>query len=285
MTNRDIANGFYYCMHGLGAYAGLRQTNALEALEYWYGKGVRIFEMDFAQTSDNQFVAIAHSVDKKSLMRLDIVEIPHSYTYKWFMSQRLFPVTTKGLTPISLQMIPDLLMKYPDMIIMMDMFGLFKFEDANLFCSSLVRIIGQRLELKDRILVEVYNNSMSLAVKTCGLEGIYGARHEHDSMVIDIPTRINELRDLGISYISYPFKYSRAFPDEIQQYVQAGFIVFSRTLYNTKVKLLKSLGVHVNIVDYKFDGLYSPFQACSYFIACLKRLIAKIIIQNKAKRL
>lgn len=103
MTITDLSKGFHYCMHGLGAYKGLRQTNTLEALNYWYKKGVRVFELDIAITDDNQYFAVAHTVDAPSMKRLDIVERPQKYTFDWFMSKKLFPVTTKGLTPISLQ--------------------------------------------------------------------------------------------------------------------------------------------------------------------------------------
>ena len=125
MTVFDLKNGFQYAMHGNGAYKGLRQTNTLDALLYWYNKGVRVFEIDMARTDDNQYVAVAHDMKDKSLRRLEIFNPPKYRTAEWFMQQKLFSVSTKGLKPLSLQSIVNILKEHQDMIIMLDLFGMF----------------------------------------------------------------------------------------------------------------------------------------------------------------
>lgn len=285
MTINDLNKGFHYCMHGLGAYKGLRQTNTLEALDYWYKKGVRVFELDIAITDDCQYVAVAHTVDAPSMKRLDIVERPVMYTYDWFMSKKLFPVTTDGLTPISLQMIPSIMREYPDSIIMFDIFGFFTARQTFDFCTALKNIIDGH-ELNDRILVEAYNFKMLGSICEQKLEPIYCARHEHDLTVTDaVSLRVASLKECGVRFISYPWKYTEKFAGEIKAYTQAGFTVFSRTKYNTLTQQLQEAGVTVNIIAYRFDGAKAPFQKLAYYAACFKRLVAKKIVNHRAKNI
>lgn len=282
MTIEDLQQGFHYCMHGLGAYSGLRQTNTLEALDYWYKKGVRVFEMDIAKTEDNEYVAVAHTVDGPSMKRMDIIDVPDHYTYDWFMSQRLFPVSTKGLTPISIQMIPSIMDKYKDAIIMFDLFGLFDFNQTDSFCKKFDGLLSNIRNLKNRILVEAYNLMMLDAICRHDFEPIFCARFEHDlNDANDVQQRIARLKDFGVRFISYPWKYKKFFPIEINEYSKAGMTVFSRTKYNTRDKELRAEGVHVNIIAYRFDGYEAPIQALCYFISCLKRLIVKKIVDYR----
>ena len=60
MKAQELKDKFNYCMHGLGAFAGVRQTNTKEAFLRWYKKGVKVFEK------------------------------PDIYAYDWFMKQTLF---------------------------------------------------------------------------------------------------------------------------------------------------------------------------------------------------
>ena len=285
MTTEDLRQGFHYCMHGLGAYKGLRQTNTLEALDYWYKKGVRVFEMDIAMTEDDQFVAVAHSVDAPSMKRLDIIEKPDHYTIGWFMSKKLFPVSTKGLTPISLQMIPQIMDMYSDAIIMFDLYGLFEFKLADQFCNALDNQIKAHEKLRSRMLIEAYNLMMLDAICKHKYEPIYCARYEHDLGKTTIALRIKGLKDFGVRFISYPWKYNKLFPGEISEYVRAGMTVFSRTVYNTKINELQAAGININIIAYRFDGMKTPFQVIAYFAACTKRIVAKKIVSLQEKKL
>lgn len=244
---------FQYAMHGLGAYKGLRQTNTLEALQYWYAKGVRIFEIDIAITDDNQYVAVAHTVDQKSMKRLEILEEPVQYDKSWFMSQKLFPLTTKGLTPLDFFSICDLLSKYSDMIFMIDIFGFFEKSQTAALLNSLSEVLTQKKFLKDRILVEAYNMDMAHVINERGYQIIYCGRYEYDTDPIDIESRIRTLQSLNVKYVSYPWMYHDRFPGEIEQYVKSGINVFSRTKYNNKTAELKKSGVMVNIVACVFN--------------------------------
>ncbi len=52
-----------FIAHAGGQYNGYKYTNSLEALDYSYAKGHRLFELDIIKTSDGQFVA-AHDWKK-----------------------------------------------------------------------------------------------------------------------------------------------------------------------------------------------------------------------------
>lgn len=270
-----------YCMHGLGAYKGLRQTNTIEAFKYWYKKGVRIFELDMAITEDGCYVAVAHSVDYKSMKRMEILERPESYSHQWFMRQKLFPLTTKGLSPIDFRTLHKTLDDYPDIQIMLDLFGFFTRNEVAPLLTTLKRTLNNEPRLLEKIIVEAYNIDMAREITNQGIQCIFCARYEYDLGTIDLNLRLNTLKDLGIKYISYPWKYVNTFPDEISEYVKAGMTVFSRTRYNRQTALLAENGVKVNIVDCVFDNSLYPLQLLFYYMQCAKRLVSKKIISYK----
>lgn len=270
-------------MHGLGAYKGLRQTNTIEAFKYWYHKGVRIFELDMAVTEDGCYVAVAHSVDYKSMKRMEILERPQSYSHQWFMAQKLFPLTTKGLSPIDFHTLRKILEDYPDTQFMLDLFGFFTRKEVAPLVSDLKRMLNYESRLLERIIVEAYNIDMAREICNQGVQCIFCARHEYDLGEIDLSLRISALVDLGVKFVSYPWKYATVFPGEIERYANMGMTVYSRTLYNRETVLLAGKGVKVNIVDCVFDNVLYPLQLLFYYMQCAKRLVSKKIISHKEK--
>jgi len=65
-THNTEINGFFdntlkasrLIAHAGGEINGLRYTNSLEALNYSYDKGFRLFELDISKTADNHYVAV-----------------------------------------------------------------------------------------------------------------------------------------------------------------------------------------------------------------------------------
>lgn len=276
MNVHDLKNSFQYAMHGNGAYKGLRQTNTLDAMLYWYGRGVHIFEIDMARTSDDRYVAVAHTVDRKSMIRLEIPEEPRAYDYGWFMSQKLFPLTTGGLTPLSLESIVEFLEQHMDCVIMLDLFGFFTEQDIEHFLDALDPLVDGKPQLRDRLLLEAYNRTMSRAIfrRSDSYCIIYCARYEGNQEK-DGFVPVDDLLEYNISFVSYPWMYHKLYPSEIKAYVDAGFTVFSRTRYNFQDRLLKAEGVSVNIVAYRFDGLKIMVQWPLYMLSCIRRMLSK----------
>ncbi len=279
-----LKTGYHYCMHGLGAVGGVRQTNTLEAFQRWYYKGVRVFEYDLAITEDKQYVAVAHTVDQKSMRRMEVLEIPESYSFDWFMQQRLFSYTTKGLTPLSLADVIRLLKENTDCCFMLDLFGMFTAAELTPFLEALDLLVAEDENVKSRLLLEAYNEEMAETIygHSAQYNIIYCARYEGhmDGEAVSVAY----LRAHGIEFVSYPWMYTEHFPEEIKMYTDAGMTVFSRTVFNTKVKALKKVGVTVNIVSYQFHGWKIIYEFPLYALACVKRILMKFKIKADERK-
>lgn len=284
MTVYELKNSFQYAMHGLGAYKGLRQTNSIDAFEYWYKKGVKIFEIDMAKAEKGKYVAVAHDLKDWSLHRLELFNLPKESerTLRWFMHQRLFKVSTKGLKPFSLKEVVETVDKYQDIIFMFDLFGMFTEDDAKLFTNTLARIIGDRNNLWDRLLIEAYNVEMITGINEGDKKAniIFCSRYEENS---NERTTISaqELLSKGVNFVSYPWCYSNKHNGEIKAYSDADITVFSRTKYNTKNSKLKKEGVSVNIIANRFDGVKIVYQFPLYMLTYINRLGIKIYLKLK----
>lgn len=279
----QLKDSFQYAMHGCGAYKGLRQTNTKEAILHWYGKGVRVMEIDMASTSDGDYVAVAHHLDKKDLRRLEIFNLPESRTKDWFMSQKLFSISTSGLTPLSLKSIVDLMKEKEDLIVMFDLFGLFSEQESKQFVEKLNAYIDD-LCIWDRCLLETYNTSM--------IEGIDAARKDTNIIAcVRYEDNINEkeaispecLLSNGVKFVSYPWYIKALHPEEIMQYSKAGITVFSRTKSNRQSHQLIKEGVSVNIVANRFDHFLMPIQWALYMTTYVKRIYIKLLIKLNYK--
>lgn len=281
MDIHHLKNSFSYAMHGNGAYKGLRQTNTREAFEYWYTKGVRIFEIDMAQTDDGDYVAVAHYLNRKDLRRLEIFDVPKPCTGEWFMSQKLFSISTRGLTPISLEVIVQLLSDYKDMMVMLDLFGLFQQSDTMSFILRLQSLIKDA-HLWNRILIESYNDDMTAGIQSVTREA---------NIIVCVRSELNEtmshcispyhLLAQGIQFVSYPWHYVRKYPHELSEFVNAGITVVSRTKSNIGSQRLCKVGVCVNLVANYFDPWLMPLQWLCYMSTYMKRVLIKIYIKLK----
>ncbi|MCH1982931.1 hypothetical protein MCG98_10180 [Ruminococcus sp. OA3] len=280
MNLLKIKDTYQYAMHGNGAYKGLRQTNTEDALIYWYRKGVRIFEIDMAKTSDSEYVAVAHHLNKKDLRRLEIFDLPENCTSKWFMGHKLFSISTKGLKPLSMGLIIELLIKYNDMIVMLDLFGLFTSEETAMFVENLSQYIGNNVEIWDRLLIESYNKEMVMGIQnvTARANIIACVRFEKNE---DDKTTITpqELLEKNIRFISYPWYCTLKHPGEIENFSKNGITVFSRTKDNTLDMRLKRAGVSVNIIAQRYDGGRIIYQYPLYMMSYLKRIFIKVYIK------
>lgn len=282
MTVNDLKNTYQYAMHGNGAYKGLRQTNTLNAMEYWYKKGVRIFEIDMARTTDNEYVAVAHYLNKKDLNRIEIFDISEQCTLDWFMRQKLFSISTGGLNPLSLKTIIEQLRVHNDMIVMLDLFGMFTQEEATHFSKVLRSYIGCDLSLWNRILIESYNKAMSDGIQLAYSEAnviacVRYEENEHDRTTVSP----QELLSRNIRFISYPWIYTADHPGELEAFSKSGITVFSRTKDNTLEKTLRAAGVHVNILAQRYDGARILYQYPLYLLTYLKRIAVKCYIKMK----
>ncbi len=286
MNIYELKDTYHYAMHGNGAFKGLRQTNTEDALMYWYSKGIRVFEIDMAETADGDYVAVAHYLNKKDLRRLELFELPNEAgrTKNWFMSQRLFTVSTLGLKPLSLETIIYLMDKHRDIVVMLDLFGLFTIDEAAGFTKVLVKYIESREKVWDRLLLESYNKEMLKGIRSVSDRAniIACVRYEENENAESTVTA-QELLSQGVYFISYPWYCTEKHPGELETYARNGITVFSRTKDNTKESKLKRAGVSVNIVAQKYDGARIIYQYPLYIMTYIKRMLVKIYIKMKRK--
>lgn len=282
MNLLKMKDTYQYAMHGNGAYKGLRQTNTEDALVYWYQKGVRIFEIDMAKTSDNEYVAVAHYLNQKDLRRLEIFDLPEKCTSKWFMGHKLFSISTNGLKPLSTELIIELLMKYKDLIVMLDLFGFFTSDETAAFVENLTHYIGDNVEIWDRLLMESYNKEMAVGIQnmTDKANIIACVRFEENE---DEKTTVTpqELLAKNIQFISYPWSCTLKHPGELENFSKTGITVFSRTKDNTLDRKLKRAGVSVNIIANRYDGARIIYQYPLYMMTYLKRILVKLYVKLK----
>jgi len=276
----DLKETFQYGMHGCGYYKGTYHANALEALNYWRERGVKVMEIDMAKTLDGGFVALAHLMNPHYLKKLEINPLKDNsedkFSEAWFVRQKLCSKTTCGLTPMSLETICDLLDNDPDLIVMFDLWRMWDKEATFIFANKLKEFLKQE-GAKDRCVIEIYNKNMLAGVRECDndLNVIYCV-HTHKEPEYEDNVSPGILKEMGINIISYPWEYTRKYPGEIESYHKSGFTIFSLSEDNRYSRKMRKAGVNVNLVD-----------VCSkpsgYFTATLQSII--IIIKLKIQRL
>ena len=231
-----------------------------------------------AKTDDDKYVAVAHDLKDKSLKRLEIFNAPSERTYNWFMEQKLFSISTRGLKPLSLERILTILETYSDIVIMLDLFGMFSSDESSDFTRTISDFIIDD-SLIDRLLLEAYNLNMVAGIKQINekINVIYCARYE-DNNNDKNAVSCEELKKWNIKFVSYPWYCSKDHPKEIKGYARNGIVVFSRTKYNTIDSILKNAGVSVNIIAKRFDGWRIMYQWPLYMATYIKRVFIKLYI-------
>lgn len=135
--------------HALGT-SGAEPYNSLEGFKWSYSKGQRVFECDFAQTSDGELV-LAHSFSETGQKGIDDSHVP---TLEKFLNTPL----EGEYTPLSLRDMLSLMKEYPDIYIVTD----FKCDDSVNSMDQMkrmVRIIRKEhaLSLLNRFVIQFYD--------------------------------------------------------------------------------------------------------------------------------
>lgn len=249
----DLKGKFQYGMHGLGFFKGTKHANTYDGLQYWLSEGVKFMEVDVAPTIDGQYVALAHMMKHHDLLRLEISELGGSdvYTHSWFMRQKLFGQTTKGLRPLDIAMIVDELRKSEHLMVMFDLYGMWTFEETVLFTKNLLNIIDRDKDLVSRMLVEAYNQEMIDGIKKAsnGEISIIYCIHEDSAGAHHQFMPASTLEEQEIRHISYPWTYVKQYPGELEEYAAKDFIIVSLSKDNRYAKEMQRRGVNIALVD------------------------------------
>jgi glycerophosphoryl diester phosphodiesterase len=146
-SNRLIA-------HALGGIEGNIYTNSLEALEYNYEAGHRVFEIDLSVTSDNVVVA-AHDWETFSVLT-GFEGIP---SYEQFKLQL---IDSKYHT-LSLSDVVDFMERHSDMYMVCDKLQ----QNTEIIASAIVEDTKKTPGLIDRFIIEVGTNENFVAIDSC----------------------------------------------------------------------------------------------------------------------
>lgn len=142
--------------HALGEWNGQNYLNCREAFEANYAKGVRLFEADFAHSSDNKIVLL-HDGHEETF------GLKKNFTEAEFLSVKPF-----GATLLNLKGFVDQIIRYPDVIIITDV------KDNNLVVLKAIveEFKSKNLDYKKTIVPQIYHPSEFPAVNRLGFERI-----------------------------------------------------------------------------------------------------------------
>ena len=252
MKIEELKNTFQFGMHGCGSYKGTYHVNSLEAFRYWMDKGVKVFEIDIAKTSDDRYVALAHKMNAHCLKSVEINPYRDNskdkFTEEWFMRNKLCARTTSGLTPMNLDVILSEMTKNSEFVVMFDLWGLWDSDSTFSFSKQLIEKAPQ--EIIDRCVLEVYNKEMLAGIRKSSpqLQVMYCV-HGSEAPEFDENVSPFILKELGVEIISFPWVCTKDYPGEIESYHKEGFTIFSLCQDCRQKKSMKNVGVNVSLVD------------------------------------
>ena len=143
--------------HALGGINGRRYTNSLEAFQYNYDKGYRVFEVDFTLTSDEKLVARHGWSDKTNkLIKQDLIIYDgESANYDDFMQTPLY-----GLyTPLDIYDVMALMEKYEDVFLIIDITKSSR-DLVDQKYKLIIEEANHNPQVLDRIIPQVYHEWM-----------------------------------------------------------------------------------------------------------------------------
>ncbi len=149
-----------YISHAFGGIDGYSYTNSLEAFEYNYEKGHRVFEVDFSLTADEDLVAV-HDWSENTIINVCGLDIPEEKKDQALTKEEFLSYKIQGtFTPLSFYDVAVLMKEHPDMYIVTD-----TKETEDPYISKQfeqMRKIGEEVdpEILDRIIPQIYNEEM-----------------------------------------------------------------------------------------------------------------------------
>lgn len=168
-----------FIAHAGGAVQNYKYTNSLEALNYNYQRGFRLFELDMIQTSEGVFVA-AHDWNHYKKITGYAGTLPP--TLQEFKSLKLH----QKFTPLAIDDINDWFKKHPDAFLVTD-----KVNSPSLFVQAFM--------FKDRLLMELFTPQ---AVQEALEEKIYGAMPSYSLLSSIKGDRVEYFTSQGLKYLA-----------------------------------------------------------------------------------
>lgn len=173
-----------FIAHAGGRIDGFTYTNSLEALDLFYSKGFRLFELDILETSDGKFVAVH---DWKSWNR------HFSFDEGYVPSKEVFMNHSKydRFTPLSMVEINSWFEKHKDAILVTD-----KINQPKRFASEFVD--------KNRLMMELFTYDAVQQGLECGILSAMPSQHIVNELKED---GVEKFVELGIKDIAISRRY------------------------------------------------------------------------------
>lgn len=278
----SLKKGFCYSAHGGGSYHGAINSNTKEAIEYWLDKGVRFLEINVtaAAAAAGKCVLLTHRLDPSEFLKYEIWDFPdYELTYEWFMGQKLFPVSTKGLTPLDLPSLIDYMRSHEDLIVMLDLWNQTK-EDIDIIMSWVDSLLAVSEQMFNRLCIEVYSLKMLEQVRATGVNVkiMWGCM---PGLSENMTAKALLQRD--IKMVSLPFSYIKTNRSQFIDFRETDMLLFSYCETSLHSRELKKMGVHVNNVDVIFHGANILWEYPLYYYYKTKNKASHILIMYKRK--
>lgn len=239
----DYANdNTRFIAHAAGKIDGYFITNSLEALDFSYKKGFKLFELDILKTSDGFYVA-AHDWDKWKKITNYSGTIPPNK--KDFLQHKIYG----KYSPMDITIINDWFKSHLDAILVTD-----KINEPKLFSSAFID--------KSRLMMELFSwDQVSIGIK----EGIKSAMPTGGILNKIEGDKVEFLKDSGITEIAMSRKMLMQNRILIQQINKSGI-----RIYAFNINARKGKGVKYVICQERkyFYGIYANVWYQNYPIDC-----------------
>ena len=183
-NNFEIKNENFIA-HSGGSIDDNIYTNSLEALDLSYSKGIRILELDFKLTSDNQLVAVHDWKSWKKMTKYSKKIPPNKND---FMNLKILG----KYSPIDLNKINDWKIKHEDTVIITD-----KFDN--------LKILNNSFKKNQKYIHEIYDYKQLLFAFNAGLTNILVSEKilKENNFSIEFLNKLKENNIYGLSVSRY----------------------------------------------------------------------------------
>jgi glycerophosphoryl diester phosphodiesterase len=220
--------------HAGGGFNGQTYSNSLEALNYNYDKGFRIFEIDFSWTSDQQLVCL-HDWDKRFKKAFGF-KIKKPLSLSEFEDELK---TTNGIHPCTLDTLELWVKNHSDVKIITDV----KYNNI----KAIKKIIKQYPYLLNRLIPQFYQPEEYPILKKMGFKQLIWILYQFEGKLSSVVENVKNMDLLAIS-----MRASQAKKKFAKQLNVNGETVFVYTI--NKKRILEKL-----VNRYHVSGIYTDF--------------------------
>jgi len=192
----DWAKRYRLIAHGMGAIGGIGQSNTREAFERSYGRGFRIFEVDFEFTRDGQLVA-RHDWTAARYARFG--QKPPSGGVPTLTQFKAMKVRGK-YTPLSAADVVELMREHPDAWVMTDIKDPSVKRRTHALRKLLDAAAGDKA-IRDRIIVQIYSEGDLKPARALGFRNILYTFYRLETPV-DRAIRFADANDIRV--VTFP---------------------------------------------------------------------------------